>query len=530
MLVVILYIGAVAVSVGFAEMKQDALAFHTRDYPFYLQFATKLLDSKISTKAYSINPEGYNVLFFSGTDGADGLHQSVHLEPMKYAYAALYSLTGSPRTLYAFVALVFFAPILYLTLVSPLDTVETRCFVVLLVLLYATSPASVEVSGFDLRPFAFLAPFFTLTMVAVTFRRPASEVLVPFAAMFLAREEALVLGLIVIGYALVRVGEPASRRALVAGLTVIWTSWLLVIVAYFLWTGYPNTLLTRLREASAYFETDPVAGLAAGVTATASVALLWFFGRYLYRRAPPKTEVLQVAPCSAVLPPRLLQFMRERSEALGSLNVIDMSRPVFAPRFGLPMASAVVLPVILWSMATKSLHRRALIMASAVVLLVILWSMATKSLHRRALISVAAVAVVASAAVAVAAPFGALARMASYTSRGRPASEVIALRTVTDKYNTAILTDYATFQAFADYDRVYAYQRLPWYVAAGLGRYYPANATVLQRLVKEQIEYIVISKANMENVGEVVRGSGMSTTTLFENGEFAALRVCRECT
>jgi hypothetical protein len=99
------------------------------------------------------------------------------------------------------------------------------------------------------------------------------------------------------------------------------------------------------------------------------------------------------------------------------------------------------------------------------------------------------------------------------------------LRKSTEKHKTRILADYATLQAFADYQYVYAYPRLPWRVVPGEGRHYPANKLALQALLNDQIDYIVVSKTSMDAVDDLVQQGGLRTVTVFDNSKFVALRL-----
>ena len=507
LVIAMIYVAAVAANVVRAEITQDALAFHTRDYPFYLQFATKLLDSRIAP-VYSMNPDGYNVLFFNGTDGAEGLHQSLHLEPLKYVYAAVYYLTGSSGALYLLIALVFFLPLLYLGWLTPLNTPESRRFAVVLSLLYAIYPASLAVSAFDLRPFAFLAPFFALTMIALEFDRPVREIAVFFGGMFLAREEALVFGAIVIGYAALRMWGSPRWRSVVASLCSIWAAALVLIASYFWWTGYRNTLAPRfaaLWASAAEHWTVTVGIFAVLLALTAGVAwglrkafTVWRVGEI--QRVP---RWLQVATYCAVFPPLAMQFLRERSEELAALDTVQIGRVLSTPRFGLHLAAVVILFVILQRLTTAPSSRQVLNAA-------------------------AVVGVAISALVAVSAPFGYRARIAALATQSHSAAQVLALRNGTDKYKTEVLTDYSTFQAFADYQHVYSYERLPSYLVDGPARFFPANQGSVQALIDGRVQYVVVSRASMRDIESFLAKSGVRTTTEFANAEFVALQLWRK--
>jgi hypothetical protein len=498
-LLVLIYLAAVAGSWAFANVKYKSLGFNTRDYPFYFQFATKLLDPEIVERTYSINPDGYNVFFFNGADGAESLHQSVHFEPIKYSYAGLYYLTGEPGVLFLFVGIVFFLPILYLAVVTRLDTVESRSFALLVAAVYVLYPSSLKVASYDLRPFVFLAPFFAMSMLSLAFRRPALETFTFFCCMFVAREEALFFGAIIIGYAFVTLPHEADRKATVWPLAVIWGTWLVVTLAYFAWTGYSNTLTPRLAKIwSVVLQHPLVAVFCVGAGCAAAV-----FGSIqswkLYKRVP-SIELRQIAVYSAVVPPLAFQFVRERSESLIGFNTTELVRTAFSPRFAFHLVVTLVF-------------------------LVMLWTMNRNKGYRRAVLALLSVGLALSVAAAIVSPFGLRRQTAFHSNDIAAAADVLNLRKSTEKHKTRILADYATLQAFADYQYVYAYPRLPWRVVPGEGRHYPANKLALQALLNDQIDYIVVSKTSMDAVDDLVQQGGLRTVTVFDNSKFVALRL-----
>ena len=78
----LIFLAGVAASLFIFHYKLQSLGFHTRDFAFYLQFHSKLLDPDL-TNRYSLNPLGHNLLGLFGTESVDSFHQSFHLEPIK---------------------------------------------------------------------------------------------------------------------------------------------------------------------------------------------------------------------------------------------------------------------------------------------------------------------------------------------------------------------------------------------------------------------------------------------------------------
>ena len=382
------------------------MAFHTRDYAFYMQFASKLLDPQVPTKTYTINPDGYNLFFFGGTEGEDSFYQSVHLEPAKYFFAGVYRLFGHPRALFLFLSLVYFFPVLYLALVGRLETGADRAFALLVMLLYVAYPSSLKAPGFDARPFILLAPFFAMSVMSVTFQRPLREQVVLMNCMFLSREEALVFALVVIGYAFLKTRDGASRRRAVAALSATWLLWFMATLSFFMWTGYRNTIHARF--ARLLGETPASLLMAAAVLACAVCLLVFVWKQERLWLRLSWRPAWQILGFCSLFPPLIFQFVRERSEELTSWNGAVLARTAFSPRFALHATVVALLLTILWDLV-KDRRQRAAIGAFV--------TMAT------------ALAVT----VTLTSPFGVRAMSASYLRAAPSSGPVFALREATDR-------------------------------------------------------------------------------------------------
>ena len=116
--------------------------------------------------------------------------------------------------------------------------------------------------------------------------------------------------------------------------------------------------------------------------------------------------------------------------------------------------------------------------------------------------------------------------MQAMAERRGPETLVFDLRETTDPYGTHVLADYATYQAYYDYEHVYVYNRLPWYlVSDDEARFHPANLTTLQRLTREQIEYVAISNESRESIDELLSLVGMTPVKVVENEQFTVMRL-----
>ena len=113
----------------------------------------------------------------------------------------------------------------------------------------------------------------------------------------------------------------------------------------------------------------------------------------------------------------------------------------------------------------------------------------------------------------------------TYEENSEYASLVFQFADRIDSNTSYLLCDYQTYQAFYDYERVYVYNRLPWYVIKGASRYYPRNEDALARLLEEKIEYIVVSQQSLENIMALLISTGQEPIEIIQNERYSALRL-----
>ena len=485
----LIFLTGVAAALFLFHYKLQSLGFHTRDFALYLQFHSKLLDPALTNRC-SLNPQGFNLLGLAGTECADSLHQAIHLTPLKYVYAVLYRLSGNPLPIYLLTALIQFAPLLYLACVYPQDETADRRFVIVFSLLYAIYPSTIQAVLFDLRPFALLGPLFLLSMLAVYLRRPRWETLVFFNLMFFAREEAMILGVVVILFSLVTSNDDRDRRDRNAGLIASWLSWLLITIAYFVWTGYPS-------RRSISPSTTVLALLLAGLCLVA------------YRTIRPRIEgarsirraARQIGVYSLILVPLGYELFSVYSRR-GYTPVEGLRRLlvalVISPRYNLYFVVGSFLLILLWGAVDRVRIRKAILGGMIIA----------------SIVSVPAQAVILKRRLP-----------ADAYATGRMVHD---LRGVTDKYSTYILADYSTQQAFYDYENVYVYNRLPSFLIEGDGRFYPEPESVsaLTTLLRNDIEYIVVSQESVADINELLELSSVDASRpVTENGTYKVFKV-----
>ncbi|MBU8922072.1 MAG: DUF2079 domain-containing protein [Bacteroidales bacterium] len=427
---------------------------------------------------------------FSGTEGEDSFHKAIHLEPVKYVYAIIYRFFKSPLLLFLFIAIIYFSPLLYLARFHPMDTGLDRYFMVILSGLYVVFPSTVEVVAYDLRPYVLLAPLFLLSMLSVYLRRPLWEKLVFFNLMFIAREEGLVFGLIVILFAIAGCKDRQSRRSHATGLISSWFIWLVLSLMYFIWTGYSFNAVLNLR----------VTLFVLAVAAFSLLALLLLWRKAIEEKV--SRGFLQLITYVLVFAPLGFQYFKPNlhrftGNPLDGIKYATLSLVTY-PKYNLYFICALLLTFLVWELMRK--RRIKQIIIGCLVIATIMFVSVNAIFLRRDI------------------------TIEKYT-----ASEVIHdLRESTDKYSTFILTDYATHQAFYDYENVYVYNRLPWYLVAGQERYYPdpENISALKKLLKSDIEYIVVSRESTEEIERLLRSSSIEVPQADAgNGTYKIIRL-----
>lgn len=462
----VLYLLLVSLSLQLASARERALAYHTRDYAYYARFHAALFDAEVAPR-YALNPRGRNFLGYRGVEGVSGLHRAVHLEPIKYLRAAFPA--------HAFDALLFFAPALYLVFRMPRRDARDRLFHVGAAAAYLLLPSGQPSVAYDLRPYLLLLPFFSLAVLALLARRSRLEALALFQLPFLAREEALVLAPIAIlaAAADARARPAAGVRPPLAALWASVLAWAAATIAYFSWTGY---------ERSLSFWGAVV--LIAGGSAAAAGAVSG-----LARRFPG------LAPW---LPPLLLA---------------SVALPL------LPRAEDATLAELLYH------PRHALVSGAALLALVAAWpALRAPRARGAAIAAVAALALAFGAASLADVDGSARALRRAYAERARDAEVVFEARARLDRATSVVLCDYATHQAFFDFEHAYAFERLPWYLVPGDARFYPENQSMLRRLIRERVDVIAVAAESLDLVRAEVRAAGLSLGVVASNGRFTIAR------
>jgi hypothetical protein len=93
-----------------------------------------------------------------------------------------------------------------------------------------------------------------------------------------------------------------------------------------------------------------------------------------------------------------------------------------------------------------------------------------------------------------------------------------------NRYDTKVLLNYDTYQAFYNYDKVIVYNRLPVRDALPENRFYPQNRSALVKQIKAGMEYAVISRESLEDIVALSSMAGIATSEVAANDRYVVLK------
>lgn len=497
LLIIPLFLIAVIFSVWFSLLKFDALDYHTRDFAFFAQTQAKLLDNSLTSRL-SLNPNGHSFLGFRGTECEKSIHQGIHFAPIKYIHSVLYFITGDLLLVFVLNSLIVFFPALYLSFYYRKGKGIDKLFYLVLSLCYLIYPSIQHFAAYDLRHYIFLTPFFITAVLALFLERSSFEKLFFFNLLFFAREEALILGCVVIFYAIATARTVDTRgilRSLIPWYLVCYAFWYAAIVSYFIWTGYRQ---------EAPFITQALLPIGFLVLGCAAIVVL---RKFTDRIIPQKSREL-----SGFI--ALLLSFGPFIYHGGVWRQVDFYSILYFNRYFLYAGCGFLSIAALWPLLSKRSAR--IFMLSCVCFACVFFiyanspmmKMANHVSFRERPITV---------------------KIKDYLKLKKNGQLVHTISNNLDYRTNFILTDYKTHQAFYDFENVIVYQRLPWYLAQGSDRYYPKNKMVLQELLRSKIEYIVISKGSYKDVQKEIRATGLQehVKMIDRNKSFLILTLSR---
>jgi hypothetical protein len=472
----------VTLAVLMNQTNLESLSFHTKDFPYYLQFGLKWLDPHY-TPRMSINPNGINFLGFYGPEATTSIHQAIHFEPIKYVDALVLGLSRRVSLLFGWRALLTFLPLLYLSLIIPTRPRAERGWWLVVFVILVTLPPTLANVAYDLRPFQIIAPFLCCGIFAIGLRRPRWEHLLWLNALFLIREEALLVGAGLVAYAWWQERDDAEIPKGAKGMALCWVLWASVIFLYYGWSGFPNRYLIPVAENTSFY---PVNLIALIPVAMAVVLLLFVL---LQQRkgllAPLLVPTLLLFPVAWQL---WTSFKDDETHDI--LNAL-----LFSPQ-----------PYLFY-----------LIFVSILIVMGVEFG---QPLRRWLMVVLAGIAI-ASLVVTLSHEESPFREWQEAQEDIVDTSAVRALRSQTNPYETTILTDESTYQAFYDYENVLLYDYLPWYLAQGEARFYPQNAATLHAVCASNVAYIVVEESSEEAIRrDCIVPSGRAWAEIVRNDEF----------
>lgn len=500
-LILAFYLLSVSGGVAALTLRRDALAFHTRDYNYYVEFAARLADPQLIDR-YSINIEGYNMAGLQGIEGVVSLHQTIHSEPYRFVNAGLFWLFRAVWPLYLVFCLLYFLPLLYLLWVARRSGTEVRDFLSLFVLLYVFFPGTLLTITTDLRSRLLFLSAWSLMILSIYFERPFGEKLIFLLFLPFIREEGIVLGAIAAVLNFIHMEKKKERwwQTLVYALFLV-AAWLfftwLMGKCGFIRVDQSFNPVHRLRDTLAVPFNQVIL-----LVGFALVIAGWFWYRRHAQTRPP--FIFWVVYCG-VFAVGGVQFSRVFGRWF-----TNVATPAGAKGWD------VYLQIITWDQFS--------LIYGALVLLLFMLGLSFQGKARRAVrLGMVILCALMIVTTAVTLP----ARISDWRSQAQPARLIWDFKKTQDPYSTRLLVDFATYQAFYDFDTVVVYNRLPvWRVAPDLeARHYPANKELVAQAIGEGLEYAVIARESLENVRELAALAGRELVELQSNGTYLVLEI-----
>lgn len=494
------YLLMVALTVILLVMKRDGLQFHQRDYNYFVEQAARLSDP-LMTKRFAMNIEGFNFLGLQGIEGTRSLIQAIHTEYFRYTYTVLYSIFRSTLPLYIFYSMVFFLPVLYIAFIPRPQNRFTRQQIVLFILLFLLFPATMPAATADLRPRMLFFAAWILAALAVLYQRPFLEKLLMFGFLLSVREEGILLGAVVVALNfLMMQGKPNRWKESLVFLVLDGIA-LALFLAFMAWGGY-----NRVDEGVSLmaFLSNLLAS-PTGLLLIVAVLIVIGVGFTFWKQKKHFPMFLILLVYSGAILMTGAQLLREavqwygaQSEA-GPVGIWDLYVHIFTNPFS-ALFFYTLLPLLIFLI--DRIHPKSW-PATRIALLVLCLVFAGTSLVT-------------------------FLPQVTEWNRALPSADIVwEFVESHDRYQTNVLLDYSTYQAFYHYDNVLVYNRLPvWLVWPVLeNRYYPQNTNLLVREIQQRMEYAVVSRESLEAINRLAGLAGASAEVVAENDRYVIIKL-----
>ena len=496
-LIATLYLLAVVSSVSLLTLKRDALQFHTRDYPYFVEQAARLADPLLSNR-YALNIDGYNFLGLQGTQGVKAIYQALHTGYFRYTYTILYGLFGSTLSLYIVYSLIFFLPILYFAFLPRPNTRAAWLQVVLFALLYLLLPSALNSVTYDLRPRILFIPAWSLVVLAVYYRRPFLEKLLLFLFFLCLREEGILLGGIVLALNFIRTPAAAGRWKQTVVFLILDLAAAAAFMAFLAWGGY-DRIEPAFNPLNFLDDFSPASLIA--LLSGAALLLLLVFHVFRRHRAYLASVLFLLAYTAAIL---LTGLSTYRDITLWYRSQIAIA----------PVTSwEVFLEVIAGAQNSLTFY--------ILVLLLILLLDIIPGRGRAYLAASLVILCIFFAALSV---YNNMLEISTWNRALAPARLVWDFKASQDPYQANLLLDYDTYQAFYDFEHIAVYNRLPLWMVMPEDRYYPENKDILVSLIRDRMQFAVISQELLANMRELAALAGLPANVVSSNQQYVVLQ------
>jgi hypothetical protein len=492
----IIYILSVLFSVNLLVLKRDALQFHTRDFNYFVEQAARLTDPQL-TKSFALQIEGYNIFGLQGIEGVYNLYHAIHTEYFRYMYVLLYGIFRDPIALFIFFSLIFYLPILYLAVLPQLNQREHTVQWLLFSLLYIIFPATLSSVTADLRPRVLIGAVWCLAVLAVHFKRPFVEKLIFFLMLIGIREEAIFLGAVLIGLNYIRMDDRRDRNMQTAVFLAIDILALVAFLAFMRWGGYTrvDNKFNPLTYLQLLLSQYPVFIL---VFAVLLGLLLWFSRK---KNRKQFRDIIYLLCYSVAIGMAGFQWLRD---TFGWFDVQNQAAVTSSYEF------------LIMALADYS---TALVFYFLILLVVIVWEF-TRDASRKLLITAYSLLIVFSMVITL---NHYPAKLVGWRENVMPARLVWDFTAAHDRYNTRVMLDYDTYQAFYNYDKVIVYNRLPVWDAHPENRYYPQNKNALVEQIQSGMDFAVISRESLADILELASEAGVLANEIASNQRYIIL-------
>ncbi len=517
-------------------IKRDALGFHPRDYNYFIEQAAKLTDPGL-IKRFALNIEGHNWIGLQGIEGVKSLYQAIHNEYFRYFYAVLYLVFRNTLPIYLFFGMIYFLPVLYAAWIAApprlfsgslgirMKPADRHCldpeaikatstnagwswqtpnsiFLCIFILMYTCFPGTLDTVSGDLRTRMLFSSAWSLVILAVYFERPFVEKLFFFAFLPFIREEGILLGAIVTALNFIQMSKKPGRIQQ----TVVFLGILLAATAAFLafmnWGGYVrvdsqfNPLLII-----ATFLQNPLVLIALAT----GCAVLWMIFQQFKKHPDQLSAFAFWLVYSSIF---FLTGMQFWSDASLWYQTQVIQGPI--------STWEVVLHAITWNQFS--------FFYTAAILMAALLGIQLAERKRRPLLIFTALLIGAMLSTTL---LTLPKQLADWRKKSATAQLVWDFKAHHNPYQTSLLVDYSTYQAFYDYNRVVVYERLPvWIVYPNLEqRFYPQNKELAAREIARGIEYAVISRSSFRDVEQLANLADRKTVEIASNPDFLVLEI-----